>query len=101
MTFRAKRTTATTLIAEVLRIRDDFMTRRMICMALTGRASPNQVNAALFWLRKAGVVDVIIEADGTGWWYARPQEEDRRSRHHEERAIEGKRKPRRRKGEVK
>lgn len=101
MAFKPKRGTATTFVVEVLRLRDDFMTRRMLCMALHGRATPEQINSALHWLRKAGVVDVVIERDGTSWWYALPASSDKRLRAVDERAIEGKRRPKRRKGEVK
>ena len=48
----------------------------------------NRINAALHHLRKARVVDVVIEPDGTGWWYALPPQEDERSLRHELRTPE-------------
>lgn len=58
----------------------------------------NRINAALHHLRKARVVDVVIEPDGTGWWYALPPQEDVRSMRQEVRTPEdrprARRKPR-------
>lgn len=48
----------------------------------------NRINAALHHLRKAQVVGVVIEPDGTGWWYALPPQEDVRSMRHELRTPE-------------
>lgn len=75
---RITKPTCTLLTEEVLRGCDDFLNRRQI-EQLTG-CSANQASAALFHLRKRRVVDVIVEADGVGWWYALPPEQDTRSR---------------------
>lgn len=91
MTFRPKRDTATMLVVEVLRQRDDFLTKQQLVEALAGRATKRQIDVALYWLRQSRAVDVIIQPDGTAWWYALPAELDRRQRHVDERAIEGKR----------
>jgi hypothetical protein len=104
MTFRPKKTTATTLIVELLRQRDDFMSKAMLVEALTGRATKHQIDSALPWLRQVRAIDVIIENDGTSWWYALPPEHDVRVRQMEEMAIHerlGARKPRRRKIDLK
>jgi hypothetical protein len=56
-------------------------------MEATG-SNVNQVTAALFHLRKQRVVDVVVETDGTGWWFLTG--EDRRTYTVEERTPEGK-----------
>lgn len=88
-------TTHTTLVLEYLRKQDDFVTIPQI-VAATG-STPNQVRAALHSMRKARAVDVVIEPDGVGWWFATPEEDDQRLRIVEERTPEGtprrKRKP--------
>ena len=40
-------------------------------------SSYNQATAALFHLRKRGAIDVVIEHDGTAWWFATPGSDDR------------------------
>lgn len=100
MTFRARKTTATTLVVEVLRQRDDFMSKDQLTEALAGRATRAQISSALLWLRQALVIDVVVDPKGTGWWFAMPPEHDKRLRHLDEMAIHerpGARKPRRRK----
>lgn len=97
---RIKKTTATALVIEVLTQRDDFMSRRMLEMALEGRASKPQIASALLWLRDKRAIDCIIEPDGVAWWFVLPPEFDQRSRKHEEIAIHerpGARRPRKRK----
>lgn len=99
---RIKKTTATTLVVEVLRQRDDFMSRRMLEMALEGRADKHQIASALLWLRDKRAIDCIVEPDGVAWWFALPPEMDQRMRVHDEMAIHdrpGARKPRRKKEE--
>lgn len=70
---------------------EDFMTTQQL-MEATGSAY-NQCTAALFHLRRRGAVDVVVEADGRGWWFATPGDDDR-TRIIEERTPEDK--PRRR-----
>lgn len=93
---RKTQRTWTSLVLEVLRARaasvDCFMDYRML-KSSTG-ANVCQVAAALCHLRRVRAVDVIVNADGHGWWYALPPDEDRRSRAVEERVPESK--PRRR-----
>lgn len=92
---KIKETSTTTLVLDALRQADDFMDRRML-MAATGR-SDNQVSAALFHLRKVKVVDVVVNPDGQGWWFALPPDGDTRIRVIDEHVPHGRRN--RRKGE--
>ena len=71
-----KEQTCVGLVEEVLRKQDDFLTGCML-QQMTGLAS-NQISAALCSLRKYGVIDVVIQADGIGWWYALPPLYDQR-----------------------
>ncbi len=73
---RFKVPTVTTKIVELLRDRDDFMTRVAIQAALG--ETVRRTTAALHALRKAKVVDCVLEPDGVAWWYALPPEEDTR-----------------------
>jgi len=83
MTTRQKRTTTTTKITEALHAPGvDFMDLKML-MAAT-HEPVNRVTAALHHLRKKRVVDVVVNADGAGWWFALPPEFDQRSIVHEE-----------------
>lgn len=84
---RCTHVTATKLVLDLLRSRDDFMSERMIRMALPECPS-RRINAALFSLRAYQAVGVIIEKDGVGWWYAEPEARDRRSRTISERVDE-------------
>lgn len=68
--------TWTSLVTEKLRDTDDFMNYAQL-MAATG-GTCTQISAACHHLRKCRVVDVIVEKDGVGWWYALPPEEDQR-----------------------
>lgn len=100
MTFRPRKTTATTLVLEVLRQRDDFMTKQMLVDVLTNRATREQITSALLWLREVRAIDCVVEPDGKAWWFALPPDHDKRVRHLDEMAIHerpGARKPRRRK----
>ena len=86
--------TWTHLVEEVLRGCDDFMDSSMLMKATGG--SRNQISAACHSLRAHRVVDVVINADGHGWWFARPKEEDNRLFKQVERVPEAKpRRPRR------
>lgn len=88
-----KEPTTTSLVSEALKSADDFMSYQML-VDRTGR-SLNQVVAALHHLRKHHAVDVVVNPDGRGWWYALPDSEDTRSRNVDMRAPESKpRKPR-------
>jgi hypothetical protein len=94
---KIKEPTATSEVLRVLRETDDFMD--MPEVARLARKSMKNVGTALWWLRRIGAVDVVVNADGKGWWYARPSEEDQRSRHLDERTPESRpRAPKRKKG---
>lgn len=71
--------TATTLVLAALRARDDFMSQRQLREALPG-VTANQISAALYSLRKYRAIDVVVEPDGEGWWYALPEVDDKRVR---------------------
>ena len=91
-----KEPTSTALVEEALRASDDFMSVDML-VAATGR-SRNQVGAACHHLRRFLVVDVVVNPDGRGWWFAMPHDGDTRSRVVEERTPESRpRRQRRRK----
>lgn len=92
---REKVVTHTTRIYELLQAGVQDFWRLDQLTAETG-ANLNQVWAALVHLRKHQAVDVVIEADGTGWWFATPHL-DQRTKRVDERIVEepGSRKPRR------
>lgn len=93
--------TYTTLVLEMLRERDDFMNRKMLIASIKDM-NRDQLSAALISLRNYRAIDVIVEPDGEGWWYALPPEDDTRLRHFDERTPETQpRRPRRKKGEKK
>lgn len=94
MSKRVRQTTTTCLVEEALRGYDDFLSIAML--SLYTRRSYNQISAALFHLREHRVVDVVVNPDGTGWWYALPQEDDNRLYTIPETAV-GVTKPKRRK----
>ena len=54
---------------------EDFLSIRML-VERTG-STYNQVNAALFSMRKMGAVDVVVEDDGEGWWFITPADDTR------------------------
>lgn len=81
---RFTETSTVSLVLEALRAADDFLTRAMI-RAATKRPD-NAIAGALHHLRKCRCVDVVVEPDGVGWWYALPEESDTRSRTHDEHA---------------
>lgn len=82
---RIKKQTTTSKVVQVLRAADDFMSKRML-EAATGDTR-HQIESALLWLRSRGVVDVVVGADGVGWWFALPPDSDQRSRTTDEIAI--------------
>lgn len=93
MAAKRKDPTWTSLVLGALRKQDDFMDNAML-RAITGGNS-NQVSAALIHLRKFRAVDVVVNPDGRGWWFALPPAQDARSTVHGERTPESKpRKPR-------
>lgn len=92
MSRRPKKVTSTSLVLEQLRACDDFMDHNMLIKA-TGEDC-SHVSAALHHLRKHRAADCVVNPDGKAWWFALPPEDDDRSRTCTERAIEGKRKPR-------
>jgi hypothetical protein len=89
---RHKEPPITKLVLDWLRLRDDFATRSMIAHHTKCRVET--INAALHWLRKCRAVDVIVEPDGRGWWFAMPEECDQRIRVMKVRAVEDTRKVR-------
>lgn len=76
---RLMKPTATNLVLAALRARDDFMNQPQIREALPG-VSANEISAALYHLRNHRAVDVVVEPDGEGWWFALPPEYDNRMR---------------------
>lgn len=78
---RLRKPTATNIVLATLRARDDFMNQRQIREALAGQEiNANEISAALYHLRNVQAVDVVVEPDGEGWWFALPAEMDRRVR---------------------
>lgn len=76
---KLKRTPTSVEILEALRAPGvDFLSVRTL-IAVTGEPY-NRITASLHNLRRYRVVDVVVEADGTGWWFALPPESDQRSR---------------------
>lgn len=65
--------TTTSLVLEALRTTQEFMSLDML-RQVTGRFKPGDVRAALLGLRKYHAVDVVVEKDGTGWWFATGQD---------------------------
>lgn len=90
-----KQPTITTLVLEVLRAQDDFLSRDAL-MKFTG-CNADQVSAATHHLRKRHAIDCVIEPDGRAWWYALPPENDNRLFHIDERTPESKPRNRKRK----
>lgn len=73
---KEKRPTHTSLVLDALtHWPSEFASARDL-MAATG-SNFNQISAALHHLRKRHAVDVVIERDGTGWWFATPGSDDR------------------------
>ena len=63
-----KQPTHTSKVVDALaHAENDFMSLHQL-MAATGSTN-TQVSAALYHMRKFQVVDVVIEPDGTGWWF--------------------------------
>lgn len=95
-----KSPTITSLVYEVIWARTSIgeFTSQAQLRDLVPGANGNQISAALHDLRKYEAADVVVEPDGTGWWFANPQHMDKRSRIVHERTPETKpRRPRRRK----
>ena len=85
---RQKEPTWTTLVLEALRSSDDFMDYAMLIRETGGNYC--QVSASCFSLREYRAIGVEITPDGKAWWYARPPEDDARTRHLDERTPESK-----------
>lgn len=77
-----------TYVSQVLELlpENDFIDV-LTLMKLTG-CNANQVSAALHSLRKYHRADVVVNEDGTGWWFALPESSDTRSRVLRDRAYE-------------
>lgn len=83
---KSREETHTVKIERALRSGPEFQTVEMLKKA-TGESHHN-ATSSLWWLRRCRVVDVVIEVDGVGWWFALPPEDDLRSRIVEERKPE-------------
>ncbi len=77
---RGKEETCTSLVLTALVARDDFTSELMLRVALP-QLNVNQISATLFHLRRRRAVDVVIEPDGVGWWYATPETDNRAMRY--------------------
>ncbi len=86
MASKYREPTHNALVERALREADDFLSRDMLVARGCGR--PEQVSHALHYLRSQHVVDVVVNPDGTGWWFALPANLDTRSKHIPERAPE-------------
>jgi hypothetical protein len=64
------------LVEEALQERGEEFTSLPMLVKITGRSSA-QVSAALHHLRVHRAVDVVVEKDGTGWWFATPDFDNR------------------------
>lgn len=90
---KIRQPTTTRLVLEQLcAAPNDFMSLRML-MEATGR-DYGAVHAALFNLRNYGAVDVVVNADGTGWWFATGNDQRKRVAYEIVPEIHRKRKPR-------
>ena len=76
----------TTHLLELALNQDDFKSVSMLAKEI-GR-EPHHVQCTLIYLRHMHVADVVINPDGTGWWYRLPPENDLRIRTFEERPEE-------------
>lgn len=80
--------TVAALVVELLAARDDFMTHQQIQAVLAPRYHKDlpvtTVWSLLLWLRHMDVVDVVIQ-QGKSYWFLRPCEFDKRTRHIDER----------------
>lgn len=74
-------------VLRFLRGREDFFTIPQIGQEL--QITTNQASAALYNLRRTRCVDVVIEPDGTGWWFALPPEMDAHKRPSPEEVLDG------------
>lgn len=82
---KVKEPTLTSLIVEVMKKRDDFITRKELFEALhlPGHRSAKQLQKSIYldllWLRERNVVDVVIQ-QGVSYWFLQPPENDTRIR---------------------
>lgn len=79
MAFRPKKQTVISLVLAALRESDDFMNQQALREKLPN-VSRNAISAALYSLRKYRAIDVVVEVDGTGFWFALPEISDQRQR---------------------
>jgi len=82
-----RKPTWTSKVEEALRLADDFMGSAELQAKLGANA--NQINAALWWLRRCGVVE-SVESMGRLHWFYKGHETDPRIRIVEERRPEDK-----------
>lgn len=71
---RAKHPTYVSIVFELLKLRDDFLTKAMI--QADTRLEATLVNRSLTHLRSHRAVDAIT-VDGVLWWYATPHTDTR------------------------
>lgn len=71
---RYKQISYTTRILEVIP-QDDFINGAQIRARCP--VSLNQLSATLHFLRKHQAIDVVIDKDGVGWWFATPKLDQR------------------------
>lgn len=72
---RGQHPTCVSLVNDFLKARSDFTSTAMLVRA-TG-CQRSTIMVALWHLRKHRAVDVVIERDGTGWWFATPTTDTR------------------------
>ena len=70
-----QRPTCVSLVNNFLKARSDFTNTAMLVRA-TG-CQRSTIMVALWHLRKHHAADVVIEMDGTGWWFATPATDTR------------------------
>jgi hypothetical protein len=73
---RSQVPTTTMLVEEALQERKEDFTSILQLVKMTGRNS-SQISAALHHLRTHRAVDVVVEKDGTGWWFPTPDSDTR------------------------
>lgn len=70
-------------------LRDHEFSRRSVIAEATG-IHVYAVSVCLRTLKVAGAVDVVVEADGVGWWFLTPETDTRARKILEAKAREGK-----------
>lgn len=87
--------TVISLVEELLRASDDFLSVEMLIAAIPGSYA-SQISVTLQDLRRYRACDVVVNADGKGWWYALPPGNDTRRRKYKEISQGIRRKPHKR-----